>query len=497
MRVHRAMSRGLPSVRGGILAGAWLGVLTHVITPGLVDEAAREGRAREARLRLLPARVTAYFVLGLCLFSGLSYPGVFAQVTAGPGLASPASTALTAARRRLGAKPLESLFRRLCSPLSPGTAPWSHVAGLLAVAWDGTGITVADTPANQAAFGCPRKGAAPQARLVTLIACGTRALLGAAAGPWRGAGTGERALARQLLGLLRPGMLLLADRGFYSWGLWNAAAATGAHLLWRITAPMKLPPARELPDGSWLAHIDDPAAVRARDKKNSHRRTRGSTLPPDTSPLPGITVRVIEYAAAVTADDGTRRTSRYRLLTTLLDHRAFPAAMLADAYTRRWAAETGYRDCKTSLRGPGRALRGRTPDLAMQEIWALLAVCQALRVLIARAAAAAGLDPARLSFTAALDAARATMHAPRARLPAALAETEARILAAPVPERPGRIYPRAVKRKPWTSFPVRKRAQDPVSHHATCTVTITRPRSPAQSGSNQRKQPPATANPPP
>src|SRR6202035_2524683 len=93
-----------------------------------------------------------------------------------------------------------------------------------------------------AAFGEVRgrkPGHYPQVRLVTLIACGTRALLGAAMGPWRG--TGERKLAAALLSQLRARMLLLADRGFYSFRLWKAAAGTGAALLWRGPGSMRPP----------------------------------------------------------------------------------------------------------------------------------------------------------------------------------------------------------------------------------------------------------------
>lgn len=81
-----------------------------------------------------------------------------------------------------------------------------------------------------------------------------------------------------------------------------------------------------------------------------------------------MTVRVIAFTLTVTEDDGTARTQRCRLLTTLLDHRACPAGELAAAYARRWAIETGWREVKTYLRGSRRALRGKTPDLAYQEI---------------------------------------------------------------------------------------------------------------------------------
>src|SRR6185437_15198937 len=134
-----------------------------------------------------------------------------------------------------------------------------------------------DSPANAAAFGRPgsvKQAARPALRLAVLIACGTRGILDAAFGPVRGKGTGEQALAGRLLGSLRPGMLVLADRNFYSYALWNAAAATRADLLWRVKGSLHLPVVRELPDGSFLAHVNDPAAVHARDAR-AGRRVRG------------------------------------------------------------------------------------------------------------------------------------------------------------------------------------------------------------------------------
>jgi len=393
---------------------------------------------------------------------------------------------------------VKALFEALCSALTPRAEAWSHVCGLLAVAWDGTGITLADTPENAEAFGRPPAGGkkkgpapAPLARVVMLIACGTRCALGAAAGPYRGKETGERALARELLDCLRAGMLLLADKGFYSYALWNEAAGTGAHLLWRVKDSMHLPVIAELPDGSFLAHVNDPRQVQKRLHKNGLRRRRGGSRAPDASPLPGgMTVRVIEFTLTIGEDDGSTSRRRYRLLTTLTGCRAYPAAELARAYARRWATETGWREVKAYLRGSGRALRGKTPDLARQEIWALLAVYQAIRTLIALAAAGTGLDPARLSFTAALRTARAGMSTPRRDLHAALRTAEGQIRAVLVPERPHRTCPRQVKRVPFTPFPARKRGQNaPIPRHATPTITISAPGQTAQHHLDQHQQP--------
>ncbi len=510
MRVHGAIGSGWLSCRGRVLSRAGIGVLTWVVAPDLVDEAVGDGLAWEMRLRALPSRLGVYFVLGLCLFSYLPYGQVLRELVCGlePGLGGagwqvPAATALTGVRRRVGEKPLESLFRRLCPAPAPGRSPWSHICGLLAVAWDGTTVTVQDTAENTAAFGKPgtrNKRAAgeqgerqdavayPQLRLVTLMACGTRILLDAAFGPARGKGTGERALARALLGRLRPGMLLLADRNFYSYDLFTASQAAGADLLWRVKGSIHLPVLAELPDGSYLAHVNDPRAVQARLHKNGTRRRRGSTLPPDTTPLPGITVRVIEYVLTVTTDDGRARTERYRLITTLTRWQACPAADLAAGYAWRWAIETGYREFKTYLRGPGRVLRARRPELARQELWAYLVIYQAIRVIIARAAAGAGIDPDRISFTATLHAARRTISTARASMDTALARTETEILSSLVPQRDGRICPRAVN-KPVSPYLSKHNHTGPLSQHASYTATITTPSPTPHTSTHQHKQP--------
>jgi Transposase DDE domain/Insertion element 4 transposase N-terminal len=500
LTVHDASGGREPSALARF-APARLGAVSWLVPPGLAGQVAEQARSEAAaaaaragvplparRVRLLPAVLGVYFVLGLCLFSWLSYQEVLRGLAGGP---APAATALTGLRRRLGPRPFELLLERVAGHLSPGTAPWSHVCGLLAVAWDGTTLKLPASPENRAWAGPPHGGRHyPRARLVALAACGTRCLIGAAAGPSR---TGERALAAGLTGYLRAGMLLLADRGFYSWGLWHAAAATGAHLLWRVPAGLHLPVLRELPDGSFLARVDNPREKANRSRKNGSRRRAGQ--PPDTSPLPGhATVRVIEFTVTVTGDDGSSRTQRYRMITTLLDCRAAPAGELAAAYARRWAAETCFAELKARLRGPGRILRSRTPELALQETWAYLIAYQAVRAVIARAAASAGLDPARLSFTTALNAVRATAGRRPAR---ALAHADAALLASPVPCRPGRVRPRQLREFP--AYPRTPAKPKPAPRNATYTITTTPPRPalPAHTPHDQPKPPTRQPKPPP
>jgi len=158
---------------------------------------------------------------------------------------------------------------------------------------------------------------------------------------------------------------------------------------------------------------------------------------------------------------------------------------------QRWLIETCFAELKTALRGPGRILRSRTPDLALQEIWAYLAAYQAVRAVLALAAAGAGTSPARLSFTAALRAVRSTARLAPA---AALAETTAAATASPVPERPGRVCVRGL-REPGPAYP--SAAKDPLAHHVTYTTTIPAPAPPARTPSNQPEQPRNQENPAP
>jgi hypothetical protein len=130
------------------------------------------------------------------------------------------------------------------------------------MAIDGFELDVPDTPANAAAFGYPagtrEHPAFPTVRVVTIGECGSHAKVAAQMGPVGGKGTCEQALARRMFGRLEEGWLLIADRGFYNWPDWQAAAGTGAALLWRVKADLRLPVLELLPDGSYLSLVAKP-----------------------------------------------------------------------------------------------------------------------------------------------------------------------------------------------------------------------------------------------
>ena len=380
-----------------------VGVLTRVFPPGLVDEVIAEAGRTERRSRSLPARVMAYFAIGMALYADGSYEDVLGQLTDGLAWSSgwqeeftlPSKSAIFQARARLGAEPLQALFERVARPIgvapAAGAAAPGWVAGRRLVAVDGTCLDVADTVENDASFGRPgvtkgERAAFPQARVVALAECGTHAMFAAVVGPLS---TGEPTMIEQLLGRVEPGMLLLADRGIFSYALWRKASATGADLLWRIRTDRAGPQPEfvaDLPDGSWLAEL---------------RRSTGAA----ERAKPSMRIRVIDY----TIEDGRDHPGSYRLFTTILDPAEASAADLAAAYHQRWEIELAFDELKTHQRGPRTVLRSKSPDLVRQEIWGHLCCHYAIRSLMAEAAVHAGHDPDRTSFVAALRIARATI----------------------------------------------------------------------------------------
>ena len=467
---------------GRSLAGIGAGVLALHVPPGLVDRALDAAGGGQQRFRALPSRVGVYFVLALALFSGRGYGSVIAAVTSGwrerleaAGWVAPSSTALTKLRRRLGAAPFEQLFRRVAGHHRSTARPWSHAFGQLLVAWDGTCVDLADSPANAEQFGRPScgKGPAgyPQARLVALMTCGSRLVIDAV---WGGYRVGERELAERLLPGLAKGMLLLADRGFPGFRLWCAALSTGAELLWRVRDDLHLPVQRVLPDGSYLSRWTDPADSKRQAKRRAYNRARGHQ-PPCAQPPRGPVVRVIDAVITVHTGDGAVRTGHYRLITTLLDWREAPADQLAATYARRWACETGFREIKTYLRGSMRALRATDPDTARQELWAYLIVYQAIRLIICQAALAADLDPARISFTAARDAVQDSI-ATTSRQAKTHTESIGRDLVRRLVTKhvTCRTCPRMAKR-PLFHFPSRQASTAPASQSVTYQLLVTAP----------------------
>lgn len=378
-----------------------LGVLTAHFPIETVQEVLLSTGRGSQRERDLPAHVMVYYAIALALYADVSTREVLRCLLEGvrwlgdPGAGSePAGpSGISQARTRLGAVPLEHLYRTVVEPVAEEGTPGAWYRGWRVMSLDGTTLEVGDTTANRRAFGRPASsrganatGAFPQLRVVGLLETGTHVLCGAQLGAYH---TSEITLAGEVLPHLTGDMLCVADRGFLGFDLWHQAAATGAALLWRAKANMRFPVRQRLPDGSYLSEL----------QWNRHCQSR------DRTPIP---VRVIEYTLpGVPTAEAT-----YRLVTTLVEPARAPAAELAALYHERWEIETAFDEFKTHLRGAHRVLRSKTPELVRQEAWGFLLAHFAIRALMHEAALGAlphARDPDTLSFTHALRVTRRTL----------------------------------------------------------------------------------------
>jgi hypothetical protein len=361
-----------------------LGVIARAFPPDRVRQVLAEtGRASE-RVRDLPAQVVVYFTIALALYMGSSTREVLRCLLEGlrwlwgsDAVRVAGKSGISQARTRLGEAPLRRLYEEVVRPVATSATKGAWYRGWRLASLDGTCLDAADTEANRAAFGRPGGGrgesAFPQLRFVTLVENGTHVLFGARLGRYA---EGETTLARGVLAALRPGMLCLADRYFFSHALWRAASATGADLLWRVKGDLRLARETALADGSYLTILYP-------SKKDQRHRSGG------------YRVRVIEYRLEGVAE----AEPLYRVLTTILDPRQAPAAELAALYHERWEVEGALAELKTQMRGARAVLRSKTPELVRQEVWGLLLAHFAVRSLMHEAALRADEDPDRLSFS--------------------------------------------------------------------------------------------------
>jgi Insertion element 4 transposase N-terminal/Transposase DDE domain len=360
-----------------------LGVIARALPPDRVERILAEtGKAGE-RERDLPAQGMVYYAIALALYMGSSAREVLRCLLEGlrwlwgaEAVKVAGRSGISQARSRLGEAPLHRPYEEVVQPIATRATKGAWYRRWRLVSLDGSCLDVADTDANRAAFGCPGAGrgasAFPQLRFVALVENGTHVLFGARPGRLA---EGETTLAHDVLAALRPGMLCLADRQFFGCALWQAAAATGADLLWRGKHNLRLPREAVLADGSSLT------TIYPSDKDRRHG-------------INGVRVRVVEYRLEGVAGAAPL----YRLLTTLLDPVQAPAAELAALYHERWEVEGALAELKTQLRGARVVLRSKTPALVRQEVWGLLLAHFAVRGLMHEAALRADEDPDRLSF---------------------------------------------------------------------------------------------------
>jgi len=358
--------------------------LEQIIPPEAVRQSLQAtGRINPRRCQLTH-EVVCWVVLAMGILTELPIRQVFKHARRLRfGETTPHRSSLCVARQRLGIAPVRHVFEEIVHPLARPETPGAFYRGFRLVGLDGTVLDVPDSEANAAVFARPSagprgEGAFPQIRKLSLVELGTHVELAFVV---RSISHGEPSMVGGLLRHLTTEMLLLEDRGFFSYLHWKEALSRGVKILARVKSGLILKPIRVLADGSYLAKIYRTPEDRRKDRE-------------------GIVVRVIRY----TLDDPQRvgHGEVHTLITNLCDEDLYPVEELIMLYHERWEQELVYDEQKTHQDPPRVTkpahLRSETPAGVIQEVYALALGHFVTRALMFEAAATVGLDTDRLSF---------------------------------------------------------------------------------------------------
>jgi hypothetical protein len=341
------------------------------------------------RVRKTTMLSLVWFVIAMALWSRLSQCLVWEKLVTKIADIHPlepdanlSDSALSGRRAALGYTGLQALMRERCVVMAHREQmPSAFFGRYRLMAIDGTVFNVADTKANEAAFGGSSnqygKGAYPQVRCVLLVECGTHATVGLEINPYD---ISEVHGAHQLLEQIKRDTLVLVDAGITGGGFFEHVRNQRGHVLGALQAGSweNLSKQRRLADGSVLAWVNPSRGVKYPMKK-------------------GMWVRIISYRLTDSrlGEVGTV----HRLATTLLNPRVAPADVLLELYHERWEVELVIDEIKTHERAQRKVLRSKTPDGVIQEIYGIFLAHYAIRTMMAQAAIRADVDPDRVSFT--------------------------------------------------------------------------------------------------
>jgi hypothetical protein len=343
------------------------------------------------------------------------------------------------ARGSLPLERLQEIQDALCIEADQALATKDLWCGHRVLVADGSSVTAPDTPANQKAFpqqkvqkpGC----GFPIIRLVAVLSLATGMLVAWAAGPWS---LHEVGLVQTLWDHLRPGDVLMTDRGFCNWALLAQCLQRGVHAVFRVKGVRR----RDFRQGKRLS--PDQRLVQWHKPAQRARTLDAKTwaLLPEV-----LDLRLVRCRLALPGF----RTREVILVTTLLDSAKYPPEALAKLYFRRWAMELTLRNIKITLQMD--QLSCKNPQNLDREIRMHFLVHNLVRRLMLQSARRHRVPLERVSFAGSLACARrygeALLQARTRRQRQQLMQELLAVLAADlVPDRPGRREPRAVKRRP-------------------------------------------------
>ena len=305
---------------------------------------------------------------------------------------------------------------------------------------DGTTVSMPDTPANQKEYPqmplLPPGLGFPIARVVVLLSLATAMLKDMALGPYTGKETGETALLRQLLERFQPGDILLADRYYCSYFMIAMLMESGIDFVTRVHQRRAV----DFQRGRRLGKGDHVIRWRLPSKPDWMDQRTYDQMPAS------IEVREIQ----VHVSQPGFRTESFVVVTTLTDTAEYSKDDVAELYHYRWLAELDIRAIKITLGMD--VLRCKTPKMVRKEMWTCLMAYNLIRQTILQSARESGHLPRGLSFTAAMQSIAASwlvIVLSDDSVAARLMETVvANLTEHTIGDRPDRIEPRAVKRRP-------------------------------------------------
>jgi hypothetical protein len=421
------------------------GRLLSSIDAAWIEEALEATGTATIRKRRLPAEQVVWLVLGLALYRDWSISRVVNHLhlalpgESGRGVVPSASIQ---ARARLGDEPMRWLFERCAQSWAHASADRHRYRGLALYGVDGTTVRTLDSAENRAHFGGQSggdRGASgyPQARVVTLMALRSHLLAAARFGPYA---VGETTMAEELWPELPDDSLCIVDREFLAVRCLSAIEDQDRNRHWmtRAKSRSRWRTVKRLGRGDELVELEFSDQTRRANPEMPERWL----------------VRAIRYERP-----GFQPQT---LLTSLHDHKKFPAREMVALYHERWELELGFDEVKTELLEREEALRSKTPRGVAQDLWSLGLLYNLVRLEMEQIALEAGVPPTRISFIAALQfiqncwlicAAMAPARIPR-KLRRLREDLSQFILP---PRRSERLYPRAVKIK-MSAYP-KKRSQ--------------------------------------
>lgn len=332
------------------------------------------------RRRRLPSDQVLWLVLGMALFRDEPVHEVARRLNiCAQGLASDqllARSGVTEARKRLGADPVESLFRQTGKQWGRERYEGDDWNGLQVFAVDGALLRTPDSPELREHFGSGNTGIErqtpfPMLRLVALMNVRSHVILDAQLSPYRGS---EMRLAETFVDQILDNSITLFDKGFWGADLLLSIADGGNNRHW-------LTPARKnlvMEEVERYGEHDR----RVRMKVSPQARKRNPALPTHWE------VREVSYQSQ----------GRIRSLLTSLSVEDYSAEAVAELYLERWEIELGFRDIKSSMQQNAVTLRSKKVDLIYQEVWGLLLAYNIIRREASHAAIAFGRTPSDIRF---------------------------------------------------------------------------------------------------